>query len=633
VTAPVLTDPLDELRFEIEEAAADETVTAQERTARLRDMRERLNDLIGNIDSYIGDNRIGESEHDTVAEALAELRENADIRDELLQRGLTTEDALDEAGLLSHEELDRLAEEDLLISEAFGLAGIARRFDEKLHPRGRGGKWIETMNKIKAMPSGKSHHVGSGVHVKKEGDQFHVQRNGKTLHKTSNPETAARRAHAHAGASDETTRQGDWIRQSRRGAATPEEKARAASETESRKAEQGLSPEEKKKLYDERKASLEKRVAEKVTGAQKAGKLTDAEAHFNDAGKVSQRSLGTYVDQASTKPQTIDLYSHVDPHSGERVWDESRKALHEKIITAFLKKRVAHPETGKPVLDFSDTAEDLQPHPDGPQVLFSGGGYAAGKGGVLKLLAAKGELPPDSFTLDPDQIKAELPEFMSMIGTDPEANMHTYQEAWAIAQEIQARAQEKQLNITVDGISNTSPDEMIERARSFTSRGYKAKAVYVDIPTEEALRRAANRAENAKDDSDRRMIPEVIMRSVHRDVAATVPSLLTVLQHREDVPLDLEVWNNDQGKDADGNFRPPAQFVDFKDGQMQVLDQGLWQDFVAKGHESILGVDAAGTSAPRTPRPASQADVGADTAEMVAGDEAARPKPKPPKRK
>jgi hypothetical protein len=208
-------------------------------------------------------------------------------------------------------------------------------------------------------------------------------------------------------------------------------------------------------------------------------------------------------------------------------------------------------ETGKPVLDYNEDARILQPHPEGPQVLFSGGGYAAGKGGVLKILGARGELPPDSFTLDPDQIKAELPEFQAMIGTDPEANMHVYREAWAIAQEIQARAMERKLNIVVDGISNTSPEEMGQRARAFTSRGYKARAVYVDIPTEEALKRAANRAINAKDDSDRRMIPEVIMRSVHRDVAATVPSLPGYLDDHQ-VPLDVEVWDNDQGKDENG---------------------------------------------------------------------------------
>ena len=153
----------------------------------------------------------------------------------------------------------------------------------------------------------------------------------------------------------------------------------------------------------------------------------------------------------------------------------------------------------------------------------------------------------------------------------------------------------------MDGISNTSPDEMLTRAKSFTDRGYKAQAVYVDIPTEEAIKRAAYRAENAKDDSDRRMIPEIIMRSVHRDVAATVPSLLNELSRRyAEIPLDVQVWDNHQGKDENG-FRPPKQFVNSQGGApMEVLDEGLWDSFRQKGHETILHVDQP---APKAPKP------------------------------
>lgn len=180
-----------------------------------------------------------------------------------------------------------------------------------------------------------------------------------------------------------------------------------------------------------------------------------------------------------------------------------------------------------------------------------------------------------------------------MIGTDPEANMHVYREAWAIAQEIQARAMEKKLNIVVDGISDTSPEEMGQRAKAFTDRGYAARAVYVDIPTEEALSRAANRAVNAKDDSDRRMIPEVIMRAVHRDVAATVPSLPGYLEDHK-IPLQLEVWDNHQGKDEMGEFRPPKQFFSYHpDTGREVPDQDLWDRFVGKGHESITHVEGS----------------------------------------
>jgi hypothetical protein len=573
-----MVDPLEQLRQEIEEIAADET-SPDVREARLGEFRRDLVDLLGNVDTYLGDTQEEQrgQEGQTQREVL-KLRENAEIRERLIAMGDATAEACDDLLLYSHDELDLLAEEGLLEETAAHVASFmgalsARKFDEAKHPRGRGGKFAEVFNKIAHAKDGQRVHLGGGVQAKKVGGKIEVHKGGRKLSTHTNAEHAARSA---TSAIEE--------RPPRR---TPRP---AAPETppEPPVDERNLPEEEKSRLYHERRAKLEQRASATVAAAARRGKLTDAEAHFNDAGKVSQRTLAAYVDHAKTKPQTVDLYSTVNSN-GERVWDQSRRQLHERIITAYLKQRT--PE-GK--LDYSPDAPDLQPHPEGPQALFSGGGYAAGKGSVLKILGARGDLPPDSFTLDPDQIKAELPEFQAMIGSDPEANMHVYQEAWAIAQEVQARAQERKLNIVVDGISNTSPEEMGQRAKSFTDRGYTTRAVYVDIPTEEAMKRAANRAINAKAESDRRMIPEIVMRSVHRDVGATVPSLPGYLREHG-VPLDVEVWDNNQGKDdVTGQFRPPKQMFSFShaDGSEQVLDQGLWDSFRRKGSETILHVDA-----------------------------------------
>lgn len=594
-------DSLAELRAEIEEVAADGSLSPQARTARLQEFRGDLTELLGTIDTYVADNAI-EAQADTPTPIdVARLRENADIRGELLARGQTTEEAADAAMLYSHEHLDELAEEGLLEETAFHVAAFMSKFEERKHPRGRGGRFSEVFGKVDKLKLGKTQQLRKGVSVTRKSDsEFHVHHEGKLVHKTAGARDAARvgierenmpAPSAATKPSSETTSTKDWIRKGTGRKTTPEDLASAQKDVQQRASEKDLPDEEKTARYMTRRHELEQRATHAVASAAQRGKLSDAEAHFNDAGKVSQRTLANYVEEASTKPQTTDLYSQVDAATGQRVWDSSRRELHERIIGAYLKKRKVDETTGKSVLDYSPDAEDLQPHPDGPGVIFSGGGYAAGKGGVLKILAARGEMPPDAFTLDPDQIKAELPEFQSMIGTDPEANMHVYREAWAIAQEIQARAMDRKLNIVVDGISNTSPEEMGQRARAFTSRGYNARAVYVDIPTEEAMKRAQNRAVNAKEDSDRRMIPEIIMRSVHRDVAATVPSLPGYLDDHQ-IPLRLEVWDNDQGKDEQGGFRPPKPFFTYEGGKREVVDQALWDRFTQKGHETILHVDA-----------------------------------------
>ena len=55
--APSL-DPLEELRLEVEEIAADDTQDAATRTALLIEVRGDLVDLLGMIDTYIGDNQL-----------------------------------------------------------------------------------------------------------------------------------------------------------------------------------------------------------------------------------------------------------------------------------------------------------------------------------------------------------------------------------------------------------------------------------------------------------------------------------------------------------------------------------------------------------------------------------------------
>lgn len=527
----VAVDPVEEFRAQFEQIVARPDLTPTEKQAKIGAIQMQLTVAQGLLATYLRDEKqMEEGQRILDYEMEQRLRSNASIAESLADRGMFTWEQLHEQGYFSHAELDALETDDRL-SEAIDWA-------EKLHPRDRSGKWRDKFGGA-------------------------LKTNLSSPHPPAEPLVPAAR--------------------------TPKPKAPVkAPKTPTPKVEPA--PDK----FAERKAALEKRTIERTKEGLKRAQLTDAEQHFNDAGKVSQRELGKYVDTAATRPHTVDLYSEM--RDGKRVWDESRRELHEKIIDRFLRQRVFDPagDGGKGAWVLSDTAPPLTPS-ESPQVLFSGGGYAAGKSSVLKINRAQGGEPPSGYdgpvlVLDPDAIKAELPEFQELLGTDPEANMAVYQEAWSIAQEIQARAQEQKLNMVVDGISNTSPDEMIERARSFLDRGYTAKAIYVDIPTEEALSRAAHRARTATSDADRRHIPEIIMRSVHRDVASTVPNMLRRLQ-QDGIPLDVEVWDNNQGKDEQGGFRPPKKFLTFEGGVETVDDPELWAKFQNKAYEKILAVE------------------------------------------
>lgn len=86
-------------------------------------------------------------------DVVREARETASIREELIRRGMATAAQLDEAGLVSHEELDLAAEEGRLEEyarrvhhgKAWGLGLLKGTTFNRNVRRGRGGKFISRL--------------------------------------------------------------------------------------------------------------------------------------------------------------------------------------------------------------------------------------------------------------------------------------------------------------------------------------------------------------------------------------------------------------------------------------------------------------------------------------------------------
>lgn len=125
-----MTDVFGELQTQIRSAALDHTLDPGDRYAKLSTLREHLTDALGELDRYRSDaQRVREADAGQAAREVLWARKNADIRETLLELGEYDASELDEMGLLSHQELDRLAEEGLL-EEA--VQSIARHWEEKL---------------------------------------------------------------------------------------------------------------------------------------------------------------------------------------------------------------------------------------------------------------------------------------------------------------------------------------------------------------------------------------------------------------------------------------------------------------------------------------------------------------------
>ena len=348
-------------------------------------------------------------------------------------------------------------------------------------------------------------------------------------------------------------------------------------------------------LYQKRSKSLEKRIRRSVSShagerttpaaGQVRGQnpLSSAEVHFNEAGHVSQRTLLAYAEEAATKPTTAEMY-----RDGNGNYEPSRAQLHADIIDKMLREPAQDAEGND--IGPSATTPYLKAPDGSPTVIFTGGGYASGKGSVSKILKANGEWPEDALLLDPDIIKTQLPEFQLASMDDPEANLRVYSEAWDIAQEVMRQAQNRKLNVVVDGITDTSADEVAYRVKSFTDKGYVNPRIdYVSVPTDTAIARAQSRAAKGSTQADKRMIPEVIMRAVHRDVSATIPA---VMARSKEMGVSVNVYDTDQGKDAvTGQYNPPKLLATANpDGAVSHLDSAGFQSVLHKANETIAGV-------------------------------------------
>lgn len=101
----------------------DHTLSPSERHEKLSALRVPLADALGELDTYMAaDQGLREADASSAISEVEWLRRNASLRDELVRMGELSEEALDEAGVWSHEQLDRLEEEGLLEEAAQGIA-------------------------------------------------------------------------------------------------------------------------------------------------------------------------------------------------------------------------------------------------------------------------------------------------------------------------------------------------------------------------------------------------------------------------------------------------------------------------------------------------------------------------------
>jgi hypothetical protein len=113
-------DAIADLNRQLQDIANDSSLDPSDRTAALTDLRERINDVVGEADRMISmGHRAREAETSAQMRSRMAAREVADVREALVEEFAPAQ--LDEAAVVSHDELDAFQEEGLLDEAALAI--------------------------------------------------------------------------------------------------------------------------------------------------------------------------------------------------------------------------------------------------------------------------------------------------------------------------------------------------------------------------------------------------------------------------------------------------------------------------------------------------------------------------------
>jgi len=206
---------------------------------------------------------------------------------------------------------------------------------------------------------------------------------------------------------------------------------------------------------------------------------------------------------------------------------------------------------------------------DGPATaLFMAGGGGAGKDTIL--FEEMGGGLGHAVIVDPDRAKQKIPEMGEIVKVDMErAAPAVHEESSEMAKNLAAQAKARGTNVVVNGTGNNGPEKFMGKINAARKDGYKVEVAMVDIPTEVAVQRAIDRANNPDSPSHGRLPDLNVLRQQHRQVAKNH------LVWRDQVD-DWQVWANDEGSRRVVAYRSGG-------GKIVVVDKARYDQVLAKG--------------------------------------------------
>lgn len=201
-----------------------------------------------------------------------------------------------------------------------------------------------------------------------------------------------------------------------------------------------------------------------------------------------------HPEASELKPNESTYDKFFDHETGK--WSPEREANHQAVVDAALAGKT--PPKGRP-----------------PEAIITMGGTGAGKTTLTRhVIGAE----PNFVNIDSDANKLFVPEYEGLKKSDPQkAAFRVHDESTAISKQILKAAVGKGLDFIYDTSTGGGGESLFKRLKE---NGYRVKLLYADVPVEEAIRRAQERAKNSPDPTNRgRHVPEGIIREKHREAA------------------------------------------------------------------------------------------------------------------
>jgi predicted ABC-type ATPase len=183
-------------------------------------------------------------------------------------------------------------------------------------------------------------------------------------------------------------------------------------------------------------------------------------------------------------------------------------------------------------LGLLDKLLGMKPRKDKPTFVLLGGGAASGKSSLRK--EAETDYP-DAVIIDPDEIKAKLPEYKIFLKSDPlRAASRVHEESSDLALAAVEEALRNRNDIILDAVSGKRA-KVSSMIAKFQARGYMVSVRFVDTQISEAMKRMAARAK-----SKGRWVPPHVLVEGHHGAADTFLGVM-------DLADTAQAWANPTG--------------------------------------------------------------------------------------